>query len=426
MRHTKEQTEGRLERSKLRAFGEDVVIRQFKRDGASSSHIERHQATINYAERFAKDPIGPEDVDPQFLLSYDAWLWRKGISESRRRDLVESLKRIAVAWSPHQTKLRTKRCARRILPDPPPGSVRHQYETVYAPIVLVGRSARYIDENRAAFWRLYEHYGRDPLMEAFRGGFLIAEHMTYLIGQGLKPATINSGHVAIIGAVLRDAHRRGTIDFEPIYRKLPIEVRTTPDSWTSEQVAAFYEACDASDLRRVRPIRPADWWRALVQVVRYTGLRRRALFAIRRADVDLETGWLTVPGSSMKNRRGDVLRLGADALEAITKIWEPEREYLLPYPYATTTQFYEDFHRIRESAGLPRSQCNAGCLHLLRRSTATEVYLSRGIEAAQTIMGHSSPKITLRNYVDPRRVPAHDFTAAVPPLPTKRAVAAAG
>ena len=148
-----------LERSKLREYVEGVFLPRLASDGASKSHLERHEAALEYVERFVRQPLAPEDLDDQLILNFEAWLWRQGLSDDRRRDLVESLRRIRNAYTPQNDRHRTKRSCRPTLPEPAAGTARHYYETVYAPIHLVGRTARYIDESRAAFWRLHEHYG---------------------------------------------------------------------------------------------------------------------------------------------------------------------------------------------------------------------------------------------------------------------------
>ena len=117
----------------------------------------------------------------------------------------------------------------------------------------------------------------------------------------------------------------------------------------------------------------------------------------------------------MKNHDGKQFRLGLDALEAVARIWNPQRDLLFPFPHEKGV-FYDQFHRIREAAGLPPSSCHMGCLHLLRRSVATEAARNHGIGAAQTIMGHSSPSVT-RRYLDMSKLPGQDFTDVLRPLP---------
>ena len=147
---------------------------------------------------------------------------------------------------------------------------------------------------------------------------LIADHVAWLLEMGLKPATINSGHLGVIRAILRHAHERGLIERPPTIRKLPTD-QNAPDAWSADQVSAFIDACPAASPRPIAGIPAGDWWGCATRIIWYSGIRRRALLAIRRTppEVDLETGWLRVPGSSMKNRKGKAFRLGDDGLESV-------------------------------------------------------------------------------------------------------------
>lgn len=55
-------------------------------------------------------------------------------------------------------------------------------------------------------------------------------------------------------------------------------------------------------------------------------MRRAASLSIKREHVDLENGLIAVEAASQKNRRGKRYLVGPDAVEAIGKIWLPERE----------------------------------------------------------------------------------------------------
>jgi hypothetical protein len=72
-----------------------------------------------------------------------------------------------------------------------------------------------------------------------------------------------------------------------------------------------------------------------------------------------EAAGLRVHGSSMKTHNGKQLRLGLDALEAIARNWNPQRDLLFPFPFDKGV-FYDQFHRIREAAGLSLSSCHLG------------------------------------------------------------------
>jgi integrase len=424
MRQTRERAEERAERSQLRIFFEEVIRRQLERGGASSSTMERHAAAVEHVERFVKQPLAPDDVDEELIAKFDSYLWRQGTSDGRRRDLTESLRRICRAYDPGRATF-AKKCERRPLPDPPAGSVRHFYETVDVPQRLVGRTVRYIDDNRIAFWRLYEHYGRDVMLDE-QSDALAADHFGWLLERGIRASTINSGHMAPWFATWRHAYRVGLVDRLPGLKKLPT-IEEEPDSWTLEEMRSIFAACAAASPRPIAGVPAGPWWEAMLRVLWYTALRRRAIMGLRRADVDLRTGWIRVPARLMKNGRGQSFRIGADAIAAVKAIWEPTRELLFPFPHDQTC-FYTQFRRIVAAAGLKPGRYKLSALHKVRRSVATEVARHQGVGAAQTILGHSDQRVTLR-YLDPSKLPGADFSellSAVNRKPAPAPTTAAG
>ncbi len=311
MRKMSEHVAHRLERSKLREFFDGVIQPRLEWEGASKSHIERHAAAVEYVERFSKSPLSPDEIDEQLILNFDAWLWRQGISDGRRRDVVESLRRIVAVYTPDRDKVRTNRRQRRRLPDPATGSVRRFFEETYITHRLAGRSARYVDDCRMVLYRLHEHFERD-IEVAEQSDALASAHVTWLADRGVTTTTINN-HLAVWFAIWRHAQKLGLVDKGPTLRKLP-KIHNAPDAWSATEMAAILDHCDAARDKPIAGHAAGDWWRALIYTVWYTGVRRRALMAIRRDDVDLHSGWIRVRGDAMKNRRGKPFRLGPDCL----------------------------------------------------------------------------------------------------------------
>ena len=118
----------------------------------------------------------------------------------------------------------------------------------------------------------HQHYGRDVTLSECTDA-LLSDHIGWLIEEGLKPATINTGHLAVIKAILKEAHLRGAIDKLPTVRKLPVDLNE-PDAWSPEQVALFIEATPAASNRPIAGLDAGDWWEALARVIWYSGIRR--------------------------------------------------------------------------------------------------------------------------------------------------------
>src|SRR5690606_12376925 len=129
---------------------------------------------------------------------------------------------------------------------------------------------------------------------------MAADHFAWLLAKGIQPATVNSSYRSPWFAVWRAAHRAGLIATEPKIKKLR-EPRSAPDAWSLDEFRAIVNAtADFMPGKCYGRIPCGPWWRAMLLTAWYTGLRRAALFAIRRSDVNLATGWVSVPPEFMK------------------------------------------------------------------------------------------------------------------------------
>jgi integrase len=403
----------RVEVSELRKFWEKIYLRKLERDGASDSHIERHRAAVEWAERFAKRPLSPSEIDDQFRLNFDAWLWRQRTSDGRRRDLVESLIRVASAWTPSPRNFGNRR-RRRALPEASPESLRGVWEQNYVPHQLMGRSPRTIDDGETVMYQLHEHFARDVLIDELSDE-LVAGHAGWLAERGLKPRSINR-HLAMIACTWRYANRIGRCETLPGYRKLAVD-NDAPNAWSSADMAKILEHCEAASTKPIAGIPAAAFWRALILTTWYTALRRRALLGLTWSDVDLRNRWLNVPGALMKGRRGKSFRLGPDAIAALRAIAEPKRKHIFGQCVYVTT-LHVQLRRILDAAGVARDQPGLQGFHKIRRTVATALAAKDGIGAAQTALGHSSIRMT-EKYCDPTKLPGTDFSRSLPELRTK-------
>ncbi len=103
-----------------------------------------------------------------------------------------------------------------------------------------------------------------------------------------------------------------------------------PDAWTVDEVQRIVEAAGRLDWIRapIGPIPAGQWWRALLLVDYWTGLRVGALLGIRRSEIDLESAEIRIGQRGGPTPPEVPVRLGRDALSAVRAIWEPERELL--------------------------------------------------------------------------------------------------
>ncbi|MCY2987132.1 MAG: tyrosine-type recombinase/integrase [Planctomycetota bacterium] len=297
-------------------------------------------------------------------------------------------------------------------PAPEEGTVWHFYRTVYAPQRLI----EVTETQRAAYERIFrfmrEHFGRDLLLTELSDS-LAADFLGSQSRKNKSPGTVNH-HRSLLLAVWRFAFDSGLVSALPRIKKLK-QHWDEPDSWSEQEAARIVEAAGKLELMPIYGIPANKWWRAFLLVAYWTALRRGSLLELRRADVDLQSGWLYVRPVGIKTRRGKRFRLGADAVAAIREIWLPERELLFPWR-KDRGGTGAHFNRILELAGVPRShRTSMNQTHKWRRTVATLAAIRGGLSAAVALLGHSGPEMT-RRYIDPTKLPGNDATQFLAPL----------
>lgn len=295
-----------------------------------------------------------------------------------------------------------------------PGTLRHFYDAEYRPLKALGASDRHAGDYATMFNAWREHLGHDLRLSDLSDA-LAADHFAWLLQRGLLPITVNTKHRTPLFALWRFAEEQGHVKTRPKLGRLRV-TSDEPDSFSNDELRRLIDATLKVRWRAdLGGIPRGKYFRALLLFAYWTALRRSSLLKLKRADVDLITGWVTVPGNAMKGRRGKKLRLGADAIEAARAIWQPERELMFPCP-CHRRGFYRSLNRIFAAAGLPP---NGGRrmqkLHKIRRTSATLAAKECGIQAACDLLGHSSEYVT-RRYVDPSKLPGSDATEFLPPI----------
>lgn len=375
----------------------------------SRKHVE---AAAKALDHFRDEYVRLADVDEDLVRQFGQWLAKQNKTPATIARYTCAIRRIVHRWDRSKFPPAAPNASDPI-PAPAPGTLRHFWEAVYRPQRMLDATDEHIDQARRVLRRLRTHYGRDVRLDELTDD-LAADHFAWLRDQGLSAVSINSAHRATIFAAWRYAVELGRVDRDPRIRKLK-EHRHAPDAWELADVRQLLDATSVMNGRHwLGPVDLGAFWRALLWVEYYTGVRRRTLFAIRQADVDLETGRIYLRPETMKNRQGQRTRIGADALEAVSAIWQPTRELLFPWPYRIET-IWDHFRKIQKAAGIPDSALSKGRFHKLRRTTATHAAINAGLPAAIALMGHSGADVT-RRYIDPSKMPGTDPTEFLPSL----------
>jgi integrase len=117
----------------------------------------------------------------------------------------------------------------------------------------------------------------------------------------------------------------------------------------------MYLAADVMSVPTIDGVDPADWWRTLICLAYYTGLRCSALMSVEYSMVDNE--WINVPARLSKRRKGKRQYLHPEAIEHIDGI-RSERAIILAWPRWATTKrtAYLRFRQLQNAAGINKSR----------------------------------------------------------------------
>lgn len=191
-------------------------------------------------------------------------------------------------------------------------------------------------------------------------------------------------------ALWREAAEMGLAPLVPKVR--PVKVRTpAPVAYWPDELRALLTAIDSLPGAFACGVPRRLLMHALVLVGYYSGLRPSDLRLLRRGDIT-PTGRLVVVVS--KTGRVHDCQLPPDALAAVDATWPDRRRLLFPLSRRTLCFWWRV---ARQRAGV------GGTAKWLRRSGATAVEAQQPGSAAR-FLGHSTPGLAARHYVDPRQV----------------------
>ncbi|MFC1706754.1 tyrosine-type recombinase/integrase [Planctomycetota bacterium] len=151
-----------------------------------------------------------------------------------------------------------------------------------------------------------------------------------------------------------------------------------------------------------------------------TGLRRNEMEKLRRCDLDLDNGLVTVQAAFAKNRKTQTVPLRRDLAEAL-------RAYLDSFPGSPTDRVFpggrfpikDTYKKDLAAAKIPfrDEQGRVMDFHAACRTTTLNTTLAvQGVsqQTRQAIMRHSDPRLTTVTYIDADKL---DTRAAVESLP---------
>lgn len=206
---------------------------------------------------------------------------------------------------------------------------------------------------------------------------------------------------------------------EGIVRRPPERIKTVrkprrdPDAWTIDELRQLLLATNDMPGELPNGISFREFFRALVLVLYSTGLRIGSAIELRYADLRSD-GTIPADPETHKTHYQQLVQLQSDAIAACetirTQLAEPD-ERLLPWPYQRNA-LYTHWRRLLKHAGMPVNRRNG--TQKIRRTAAS--WLERVSPGSATrFLGHSTPELAQRHYLDPRIIYA-EATRTPPPL----------
>ncbi len=220
----------------------------------------------------------------------------------------------------------------------------------------------------------------------------MAKHTGRRLADGCARATVNA-EVCKLLALWRFAAKHRYVEKWPTVKapKMPERVAL---AWTQAELARVFAAVQLAG--PVGDVPGYQWWTALLSCLFDSGERITAMLALEWSGVDLEGGTLLLPAEVRKGQTCDRLyRIAADTAERLAVLPRDRSPFHWPYCLGTLWGRYK---RMLQAAGLPCDRRSK--FHRIRRSTASH-YEAAGGNATE-LLGHSSRKVTVKSYLDPR------------------------
>lgn len=213
-------------------------------------------------------------------------------------------------------------------------------------------------------------------------------------GRGLAAKTLNRRRGDLL-TLVRFAHETwpDRVPNPPLKLVKFREPRRAPEAWT---LVEGRQILDAAANYRSLPGFPSCRWPALMLVLYDTAFRIRAALAIKTAD--WRGDMLLARAEHQKTATDEWRQLHADTIGALKATFPPDRPLLFGWPYGMTA-FWRHWRAIVASAGLPTGRRN-GPQRWRRMSASYLEAVCPG--AAMQHLGHRTPGLAQRTYIDPR------------------------
>ncbi len=386
-----------------------------------SPHTTRHhkRALAKFIQFLGTADASLRSIKERSIDQFREWMEAGGISGECARKYTSYVRAIIRAGNPRTFPER----ASGLLGDPGAklngpfdvaGSLFNFAVSTYLPEKMVGATPDSKKHVLMSIRHLCRFAGRNVMFEDLSDE-LVSGYMGHMLDQGYARPTVNNNRADIL--CVWPLPTRRALDGWPSVDKMQV-FRRLPTAWTMEDMGLILAACAATK-GMVGEIPACKFWTALVLVMFDSGIRLNTAFSVEVSNLDVRTGWLTVPAEVQKQKAEQRFLLShqtTSALQILQDEWNRHRRLLFPFPWSEK-QMWARLRDILHRAGLPLTRRDL--YHKFRRTTASHIAAAAGIDAAARQLGHSGTTVTQR-YIDPRIARAN-VDGAAPPAPAGRA-----
>jgi len=286
------------------------------------------------------------------------------------------------------------------------GTLWSYFQIMYVRQRLFGKSPETIRLYGHSFDYFREFLGREPKLKDLKDE-TIMRLMEWIVavqlpdgtpGRGLAARTANKTRDQIV-AMWSFLARKGVVRTWPEVASFP-EPKRTPVAWSQPELKALWEML-AHQGGNVCGIPAAKYWLALHSVAYDTLERIGALKQVCWSDLSDDCVWLHIRGETRKGRRNDfTAKLHHTTAALLNEIREPKRILIFPWD-KNPSYFWSKYRHMREVAGIASDRKHS--FHCLRKTGASFAEAA-GADASK-LLGHSSRRVTVDHYLDPRMIP---------------------